>query len=335
MEVLRLENIWEIKLKNNNWSAQAYTIFQKFIAQSTLEQYNSYLNKYKIFCINTYGVFPPEVALREASVADFLLELCNMSKRPQSLIKMSWAAVTHYYDALEFNIRNKDLKNYMSALIKDKTLCPQGRTPIPPLKPIINMFKTWNSNEELTIEDLRLKCVCLLCLTAMCRPSDIAPKIGFFRRQIIFNEDKSATILFFGIKNDSNRKGFEIVLTPSNEPKIDPVQTLKCYLQRTCVNEVTDGDTPVFRSLTSQTDGISAATVAKILKTGLERAGLADEYTARSFRAAGATAAVRAGIQPDAARQIGRWRNRDVFFDHYVYTTEKSITDKIMTFDKN
>ena len=329
--MVRLENIWENKLLNNNWSEQCYKIYQKFIAESTLNQYNSYLDKYKLFCLETYTEFPPNIVFRQASVAAFLYMLCSNSKRPQSLVKMSWAAITHFYDAIDFSIRSSDLNHFMHALINHRTSSPQGRTPIPPIQPILNVFKSWECNDKLSIEKLRMKCICLLCLAAMCRPSDIAPRTGFFRRQICFNTDNSATIVFFGIKNDRDRKGFEINLAPASDISIDPVKTLECYLRRTRQNEVNDGDTHVFRSLTSPNDGISAATVSNVLRAGLREAGLAEQYTARSFRAAGATAAIRGGADPDITRQVGKWRNREVFFDHYVYPGDCTITNRILS----
>ena len=331
--MVRLESCWLNKLSNRNWSEQCYNIYHKFLAESTLEQYNSYLNRYKELCFETYGEFPPQVQCRQASVAAFLHFVCRNSQRPQSLVKMSWSAITHFYDALDFDIRSVDMTHFMYALIKHGTLSPQGRTPIPPIQPILALFKKWECNESLPIDKLRQKCISLLCLTAMCRPSDIAPRLGFFRRQIRFNDDNSATITFFGIKNDSQKKGFEIKLSPASDQSLDPVQALKCYLQRTSENGVTNDDTHVFRSLTSPADGISASTVAKILRSCLSEAGLADEYTARSFRAAGATAAVKSGCDPDTARQIGRWKNREVFFDHYVYPGAPAITDQILSYE--
>ncbi|GFS16941.1 hypothetical protein ElyMa_006809600 [Elysia marginata] len=114
----------------------------------------------------------------------------------------------------------------------------------------------------------------------MCRPSDIAPRSGFLRKQIKFN---SATITFSAIKNDTNRKGFEIKLT-----------------QRTS-SDLECGDTPVFMSLTSPSLGVGAATVSQILRKTLHAAGLAEEYTARGFRAAGATAAIRSSCELPAS----------------------------------
>ena len=331
MEVVRLEDMWSFKFSNLNWSSECSLIFPKFLADSTVEQYNAYINKYKDMCIQNYGEFPPQNRYRQASIADFLVTMCRNSQRPQSLIKMSWAAMTHYYDAFSYNIRSNDLTHFMQALVKHGTKCPQGRTPIPPIDPILDLFKSWGSNDVISIDKLRQKCITLLCITCMCRPSDLAPQVGFLRKQIKFNLDGSATILFFGIKNDKDRKGFEVKLSPASDESIDPVNALQCYLKRTRgQNTDNEGSSPVFRSLTSQSAGIGAHTVAQILKQSLVAAGLSNDYTARGFRAAGATGAVRAGCDPESTRQLGRWKDRETFYTHYVYPGG-SLTDKILS----
>lgn len=284
--------------------------------------------------MKSYGSFPPQVQKQQASVAGFLHLKGSGSKRPLSLIKMAWAAITHYYDAIGIDIRSGELTHFMQALVKNGTSCPQGRTPVPPIQPILDVFRKWGNNEELSLQRLRQKCITLLCLTAMCRPSDIAPKIGFLRKQIEFNSDNSVTIRFFGIKNDQHRKGFEIKLTPANETCVDPVACLKCYIQRSSQYDIDsrhDLDTPVFRSLTHPMEAISPTTVANILNDTLREAGLAQKFSARSFRAAGVTAAIDSGCDPDSTRQIGRWASREVFFDHYVYPGAVGITNKILS----
>ena len=256
VEMVRLESFWLNKFSARHWNENCFKVYHHFLAESTLEQYNSYLTKYKDFCVNSYGEFPPQVALREASVTGFLFSICQKSKRPRSIVKMAWAAITHLYDSLELNVRSGDMSHFMQALVKRFTSCPQGRTPIPPIQPILNVFRKWGCNEKLPIEKLRQKCIALLCLTAMCRPSDIAPNIGFLRKQIQFNSDKSA------VKNDTNRKGFEIRLTAATEKLVDPVESLRCYLQPTNDLNKECGNGPVFRSLTSQSERIGPSTVA-------------------------------------------------------------------------
>ena len=65
---------------------------------------------------------------------------------------------------------------------------------------------------------LRLKCIALLALVTMLRPSDIAPKAlwvdsegkehnyVFKRDQIIFNDDGSMSVVIHGNKNDTDSR---------------------------------------------------------------------------------------------------------------------------------
>ncbi|GFR94341.1 hypothetical protein ElyMa_002665700 [Elysia marginata] len=143
VEMVRLESFWSNKLSKRHWNEQFFGLYRHFLAESTLEQYNSYLTRYKTFCIQSYGEFPPQTSFREASITGFLLNVT-----------------------------------------------------------------------DVTIVSL----------------------------------------------------------------------------------------------------GVGAATVSQILRKTLHAAGLAGEYTARGFRAAGATAAIRSGCDPDSTRQKGRWASRDVLF---------------------
>ena len=129
-------------------------------------------------------------------------------------------------------------------------------------------------------------------------------------------------IKFFAIENDTHRKGFLSSLlrlrsllircSANNFTSIDR-KTLILYVSR----NVGDVGTPrYYRSLASSSDGAGAVKVAKILRGTIRSAGLSDEYTARGFMAAGATAAIRSGCDTDPTRQIGRWASREVFYDH-------------------
>lgn len=87
-----------------------------------------------------------------------------------------------------------------------------------------------------------MKAITLLSLSAMLRPSDIAPrsisvgdKSGKQQNNIFSVDhcDGSMTISFFGIKNDTHRDGFEVNIPPHTNPKLDPVITLKKYIDKT------------------------------------------------------------------------------------------------------
>ena len=129
----------------------------------------------------------------------------------------------------------------------------------------------------------------------------------------MFNKDGSLTIVFFGIKNDSDRSGFEVRLPCTTNDRIDPVQCLHVYMQKTRCYRPTP-DNAVFLTLKAPFRGIQAATVREILKRSLHEAGLSD-YTPRSFRCSGATAAIASQCDPGTTRQIGRWKSDSVFYE--------------------
>jgi hypothetical protein len=81
-----------------------------------------------------------------------------------------------------------------------------------------------------------LKAITLLALTFMTRPSDLAPRAQVFytsdnsvdmcvllRDYVQLHHDKSMTITFFGVKNDTSRTVFEVRVPPSKDLKTEPV----------------------------------------------------------------------------------------------------------------
>lgn len=279
------------------------------------------------FCNDNNHAFPPCIERRSAVIADFLCDKAERSERPESTLTAIMAALGHFFQTLDSNPLPVWLHNLKHALIKACSTKAKGRTPIMPTDTLNNLFESWADNELLSIKRLRQKCVSLLALCGMCRPSDL---IRFKRNDITFNEDKSVTIVYFGIKNDKNRKGFEIRLRPASNAKLDPVACLKSYLGVTKALVADDG--PTFLSLIPPHDGLSVASISDILRETIKGAGLSDKkFTPRAFRPTGASASIKAGNDPEVTRQIGRWRSRDVFYESYVYPlAHDSFTDNLL-----
>jgi len=114
-----------------------------------------------------------------------------------------------------------------------------SRSKVIPVKAYIDLFSSLPDNDCLYIELLRLKCVTLLALCAMLRPSDIALNVVYYdatanlTRQfyiklsdIVFDSD-SMTVTFHGIKNDSQRRGFIVTLPCATNGKLCPVECMK------------------------------------------------------------------------------------------------------------
>ena len=105
----------------------------------------------------------------------------------------------------------------------------------------------------------------------------------------------------------------------SDNPTMDPVSCLKTYIDRTSEHRDKE-ERPLFLSLTSPFKAISSARIAFILDEVSALAGLAEKgFSAKSFRPTGATKAVNSGVLPETVMQIGRWKTKEVFLNHYVY----------------
>ena len=332
VEHLRLENLWSARLRCSGWSRRAARQTIHSIADSTLRSYNSYVEKYVLFCKTNNQDFTEEHNI--SALADFLCQIADSSTRPESCIKSTLAAVSFYFEGLgkPSPAYNSDIKRLTTALIKSGTVKPMSRQKPMPISAFYQLFHLLGDNEKLSMKSLRLKTVTLLALVLMTRPSDLAPKAKLFDPQsmtsksvvlsvddIHFNDQGSVTITFWGIKNDTQRQGFEVSIPPSSDIVMDPVSCLRTYIAKTEQYRKSP-DNPLLISLKAPYKAISADTVGSILEESIKMAGLGDQgFTAKSFRPTGATIAVSQGILPETVMKIGRWKTKEVFLNHYVY----------------
>ena len=118
------------------------------------------------------------------------------SQRPESLLRTITASLKHFCVAqFEFDPFDMDINRLVLALIKCETTKPRERTKVMPVKPFVDLFTSWDNNQQLSIHKLRQKAITLISLCAMCRPSDLAPKAIFRRNQITQKPDGNLIIL--------------------------------------------------------------------------------------------------------------------------------------------
>ena len=295
--------------------------------------YNRYINEFVFFCSD--NICKDNV---QRLIINFLLYKAKGSDRPDSLLRTIVAALKHFCSAKfdDYNPFDTYMNRLLLALVKTETKRPLQRTKIMPVEPFVALFRTWADNDNLSIKKLRQKTVALIALTALCRPSDLAPKAIFKRSQISENADGSLTVNFFGIKNDRNMQGFEIRIQKSSDNKVDPVDCLLTYLTRT--DHLTTPDGPVFLPISGSPPlkQVDSSTIASDLRDIIRLAGLPSHFTPRCFRPTGATVAVHEGGNDRDIRQLGRWKTEEVFYQHYVYPNSKTnITDSILKSDLN
>lgn len=332
---------------HKSWPTHTQNLIMHCWAQSTLNNYNHIVSKFATFCVNRDVPFPPS---NSSHVAHFLSDLACQSTRPKSILNNTVAALSCLYEGytdVTNPLMDHDITRLCTALVKTHTCVPRKETPIIPTKPIKDLFLSWPDNAGLTIKQLRQKTLALLALVMMLRPSDAAPRAlvydsdtGSFQRlvfstdQISFHSDGSASIALHGIKNDYKRDGFIIHVDHTDGGRLDPVQALKDYILRTeHIRPL--GTKPVFLTLTRPYNAITSPTVAKILEEVIAMAGLDTcIYKAKCFRPTGATLGIETNCTSDAVRQTGRWRNRDVFEEHYVHSrAQRGVAAHILSAD--
>ena len=342
MENYGLASVWSNHAKKLGWSEEGQRRIVFHWASSTIQSYDRHIINFMKYCDSMNISFPP---CDTATLADYLCVVSNKSKRPKSVLTNTVSALISFYDGSGScnPARDRNISMLCDGLVKSGTENSHVKTPVLPVEPIHDMFVAWPENEGMTIKQLRLKTIALLALVAMLRPSDVAPHAKLYNKetgamdrmlftmdQLTFEEDNSVTINFHGIKNDYNRDGFQVRITPSTNPKLDPVATLRCYIDRTQASRPATG--PVFISLKSPYNGITSTTVANILNETIKLSGLnRAKYSAKSFRPTGATISIQAGCNPDIVRHVGRWKSKEVFEKHYVHSNaQDSFSDIVL-----
>ena len=332
MESVCLESLWQNKLENAGWSQRAKEQFSLSWANSTLTLYNRLLRKCELFCLDHNCTFPPSDT---SILADFLCNLCDSSEKPRSMLNSASAALTCAYNSMGITslMHSPEIQRLLVALIKSGTKIPMCRSKLMPVDKFRMLFSRWPENSDLTERQLRLKSLTLLALVTMLRPSDVAPKSViydadagvvksniFSMDNVCFNLDGSMCVTFFGIKNDTTRSGFKVQVQPHKDSKLDPVKALQDYIHISMPHRPKD-TCPVFVTLKPPFKQIDSCTVARVLEESIELAGLKDMgFNAKSFRPTAATVGVDNDIDPNVVMQIGRWKTREVFYDHYVHS---------------
>ena len=193
--------------------------FQYFIAPSTLNSYNGALEKLYVFCKDKSCPFPP---IDVSILTEFLATVAEKSARPRSVLNTATAALGHMYCALDLPnvIERYEIRMFITALVKSGTPVPMLKSKAMPVGHFHDLFMNWADNDALDLKSLCLKAITLLALTAMLRPSDIAPnarqfnsngecRVVFSVNQLIFSKN-DVKITFFGIKNDTAHTGFDV-----------------------------------------------------------------------------------------------------------------------------
>ena len=104
------------------------------------------------------------------------------------------------------------------------------------------------------------------------------------------------------------------------DKRLCPVETLKVYEQRTALFRDSSGENRVFRSFIGKHGPVTSSTIARWLKTCLQKAGIdTTKFKAHSTRAAAATKAAMSGLTMDEIMKAADWSSKGVFQKFYYW----------------
>lgn len=344
LDAVCLADLWRSRLMARGWSRTASDQLPMCLARSTRANYDRHIQSFCDYCSARGTSFPPTDS---AVLADFLVLKCSSSNRPHSLLRCITAAISALYEITEISnpVHDPLISRLSQAIIKSGTRAPMARSSVMNVAAFVRLFESWPDNSGLSLKRLRLKVISLLAIALMLRPSDIAPLAESYNAgsgvvslvmmttdQLVFSPDGALQVTFWGIKNDTQRTGFQVSLPPGTNPKADPVAALRAYLDRT-TDYRCPVTKPVLLTLVRPYTAITASTVSHILQDAIHLAepfGLAPGHTPKDFRPTGATRAVELGFDTDDVQRLGRWKTRSVFLEHYVHNrVDPSFTAKM------
>ena len=104
-----------------------------------------------------------------------------------------------------------------------------------------------------------------------------------------------------------------------------PVETLKVYEERTASFRNNSGENRVFRSFIGKHGPVTSSTIARWIKSCLQKAGVdTTKFKARFTRAAAATKAAMSGLTVDGIMKAADWSSEGVFQKFY-YRLQHSV----------
>ena len=103
-----------------------------------------------------------------------------------------------------------------------------------------------------------------------------------------------------------------------SDPCLCPVECLRVYEQKTATFHDNPKENFLFRSFIGKHGPVTSSTIARWLKTCLQKAGVdASKFQAHSTRAAAATKAAMSGITADDIMKAADWSGEGVFQKFY------------------
>jgi hypothetical protein len=297
------------------------------LAPLTLKHYNNYLARFALFC-SQKGL----ASWRSAStdvVLSFLVEVAAHVGRPSATLDMVIPALRLAFSAAPVSPLDSPLIARLRKGIVAGTQVVRAVTEPLPVLQLAQWLRRLPDNAQLSGQQLRVKCAALAAVVLIARPSDLTHiAIDGLR----FADDLSTmTLSLLGFKNDYHRDGAILSVQACSEPAL-------CFIRASHVllREVQRRWPRASHLFVSERDGkpLKPNSISRLLKEACVAAEMGDRYSARNFRPGGATRGLAAGLPLDLVMHIGRWRDANTVYGHYLRSAATvNTTDALLGVD--
>ena len=181
---------------------------------------------------------------------------------------------------------------------------------------VLEYIKSLGDNDRLEPRDLTWKLVTLLALVTASRSSDLTAL------DTSFMNDVGDKVIFQVKALEKTRKVGQkprtvIIYSLPEEPRLDPVNCLRLYIERTSHLRPKQGN-QLFISTVSPFQPVKSSTIAGWLKRFLDRAGIDTSiWTAHSIRGASTSKALKVGVSVQSILESANWKSVGTFRKFY------------------
>jgi len=293
-------------------SAKLSSFLASSCSSSTIKQYEMYIRKWVRFCNSKHITDPCNVHVN--LVVQFIFNLfengtsysgCNTARSALSLILNPGDHISIGSHPLIVRV--------LKAICSVTPSRPRYDT-VWDASLVLNLFKKWQDNRDLSLQHLSLKLVALLALTTAQRVQTLASikisNISGSRFKEIFISARLKT-------SKVNKTQPSLLLMPfTNNLKLCVVSCLNSYLDRTA--SIRNDEDFLFISFLKPHSKVCSQTLSRWLKTVLELANVdVNIFKGHSFRHASTSKARTANVNLDVIFSRAGWSKGSLMFAKY------------------
>ena len=247
-----------------------------------------------------------------ADILNFLAELFEQGFQYRSLnaYRSAISSVHEKIDGIEVG-KHPIVSRMLKGVFNERPPRPKYES-VWKVDQVLTMFREDGGSASLSLQDLTVKTAMLLVLTRPCRGADLAA-LDLRNRSYV-----PEGVVFQPYHLSKQSRPSHDGTSFDEDKRLCPVETLKIYEERTAFFRDSSGENRVFRSFISKHGPVTSSTIARWLKTCLQKAGIdTSKFKAHSTRVAAATKAAMSGLTVDEIMKAADWSSEGVFQKFY------------------